>query len=137
MTGIPVTRAAVTRRPDGGNRKKDGMTYANRAGSVVATGLALTLTLAACGGDNKKDDAGAPSSEQGTKGGIVTVYHASDFEHLDPARAFITDTGMSGQLLYRTLTAFKWDPQAKKVELVGDTAEKWENSDDFKTWTFT
>ncbi|GAB2594805.1 ABC transporter substrate-binding protein [Kribbella endophytica] len=114
------------------------MTHAKRAGSVIATGLALTLTLAACGGDNDNGtDAGNQSSDKGAKGGIVTVYHASDFEHLDPARAFVTDTGMSGQLLYRTLTAFKWDPESKKTELVGDTAEKWEKSADFKTWTFT
>jgi peptide/nickel transport system substrate-binding protein len=137
MTGIPVTRAAATRRPDGGNRKKDGMRHAKRAGSVIATGLALTLTLAACGGGN--DDAGGSdqNAEKGAKGGIVTVYHASDFEHLDPARAFVTDVGMAGQLLYRTLTAFEWNPESKKVELVGDLADKWEKSDDLKTWTFT
>jgi peptide/nickel transport system substrate-binding protein len=113
------------------------MTHAKRAGSVIATGLALTLTLAACGGGNNDDGAGGESSEKGAKGGIVTVYHASDFEHLDPARAFVTDTGMSGQLLYRTLTAFDWDAETKKVELVGDLADKWEKSADFKTWTFT
>ncbi|MEV6281780.1 ABC transporter substrate-binding protein [Kribbella sp. NPDC051770] len=115
------------------------MRHAKRAGAVVATGLALTLTLAACGGDNDSGtgDKSGGDSNAGVKGGIVTVYHASDFEHLDPARAFVTDTGMSGQLLYRTLTAFKWDPATKKTELVGDTAEKWEKSADFKTWTFT
>ncbi len=113
------------------------MRHAKRVGSVVATGLALTLTLAACGGDNNSTDTGNQNSEQGAKGGIVTVYHASDFEHLDPARAFVTDVGMAGQLLYRTLTAFDWNPEAKKVELVGDLADKWESTEDFKTWTFT
>ncbi|GAA1611258.1 ABC transporter substrate-binding protein [Kribbella sancticallisti] len=114
------------------------MRYAKRVGSVIATGLALTLTLAACGGDsNNNDNAGGTEATDGVKGGTVTVYHASDFEHLDPARAFVTDVGMAGQLLYRTLTAFDWDAKAKKIELVGDLAEKWESSDDLKTWTFT
>ncbi|MFC5266882.1 ABC transporter substrate-binding protein [Kribbella qitaiheensis] len=113
------------------------MKHAKRVGPAVAAGLAMTLTLAACGGENSNDDAGGTGGTDAVKGGTVTIYHASDFEHLDPARAFVTDTGMSGQLLYRTLTAFAWDPEAKKVELKGDTAEKWESSPDFKTWTFT
>lgn len=112
------------------------MKYAKRVGSVVATGLALTLTLAACGGDSNDSGSGDAGGDA-AKGGTVTVYHASDFEHLDPARAFVTDTGMAGQLLYRTLTAFVWDAESKKVELKGDLADKWENTPDFKTWTFT
>ncbi|TWD73307.1 peptide/nickel transport system substrate-binding protein [Kribbella amoyensis] len=113
------------------------MRHAKRVGSVVATGLALTLTLAACGGDNNNSSSGNTGGEEAAKGGTVTVYHASDFEHLDPARAFVTDVGMAGQLLYRTLTAFNWNAESKKVELVGDLADKWESSPDFKTWTFT
>ncbi len=111
------------------------MAHAKRVGPAIAAGLALTLSLAACGGDESSGD-GDSGGSQGVKGGTVTVYHASDFEHLDPQRAFVTDSGMAGQLIYRTLTAYKWDAGAKKVELVGDLAESWESTPDFKTWTF-
>jgi len=111
------------------------MKHAKRVGSVISAGLALSLTLAACGGDN--NTSGPSGGEESAKGGTITVYHASDFEHLDPARAFVTDAGMAGQLLYRTLTAFQWNPESKKVELVGDLADKWESSEDLQTWTFT
>jgi len=114
------------------------MAYARKVGSVLATGLALSLTLAACGGESNSGSGDNKSAPQaGNKGGTVTVYHENDVEHLDPARNFVTDSNMVSKLITRTLTSFKYDGKTKKTELVGDLAEKWESSDDLKTWTFT
>lgn len=113
-----------------------GMAHAKKVGPALAAGLALTLTLAACGGSNS-DSGTSNDAAAGTKGGTLTVYHENDVEHLDPARNFVTDSNMIGKLITRTLTEFKYDGKTKKTELVPDLAEKWESSDDLKTWTFT
>lgn len=113
------------------------MAYARKVGSVLATGLALSLTLAACGGDSNSGEGNASEDAASAKGGTLTVYHENDVEHLDPARNFVTDSNMIGKLLTRTLTEFKFDGKTKKTELVGDLADKWESSDDLKTWKFT
>ena len=102
---------------------------------AIALGFVLTLTAAACGGD----ESGTPSGQgdtAGAKGGTVTVYHVSDVEHLDPARNFVTDSQMIGKLIGRTLTDYRYDAEAKKIVLEKDLAESYESSPDFKTWTF-
>jgi peptide/nickel transport system substrate-binding protein len=110
------------------------MEHAKRVGQAVAAGLALTLTAVACGGG---DDAGAPTDQgAGAKGGTVTVYSLSDVEHLDPARNFVTDSQMIGKLIGRTLTDYRYDATQKKIILENDLAESYENTPDFKTWTF-
>lgn len=113
------------------------MAYARKVGSVLATGLALSLTLAACGGESDSGSGNNDNAAAGDKGGTLTVYHENDVEHLDPARNFVTDSNMIGKLITRTLTEFKYDGKTKKTELVGDLADKWESSDDLKTWKFT
>ncbi len=102
---------------------------------AIALGFVLTLTAAACGG---ADEAGAPTGQDtaGAKGGTVTVYHVSDVEHLDPARNFVTDSGMIGKLITRSLTDYRYDAKAKKIVLEKDLAESYESTPDFKTWTF-
>jgi peptide/nickel transport system substrate-binding protein len=114
------------------------MVQFKRIGPAASAGVALALVLAACGGSssNDTDNAGGGTGSEGVKGGTVTVYHASDFEHLDPARSFVTDSSTVGALVYRSLTSYKWNAQEKKAELVGDLAESWTPSADFKTWTF-
>jgi peptide/nickel transport system substrate-binding protein len=114
------------------------MVHLKRIGPVVGTGAALALAVVGCGGDteDKTGNSNGTGSSEGVKGGTVTVYHASDFEHLDPARSFVTDSSTAGALIYRSLTAYKWDAKNKKAELVGDLADSWEASPDFKTWTF-
>jgi peptide/nickel transport system substrate-binding protein len=110
------------------------MEHAKRVGQAVAAGLALTLTAVACGGG---DDAGAPTDQgAGAKGGTVTVYSLSDVEHLDPARNFVTDSQMIGKLIGRALTDYRYDAKQKKIVLENDLAESYENTPDFKTWTF-
>ncbi|MET9270922.1 ABC transporter substrate-binding protein [Kribbella sp. NPDC003557] len=102
---------------------------------AIAVGFGLSLTAVACGGGNDNETPGAQSSA-GAKGGTVTVYHVNDVEHLDPARNFVTDSGMIGKLITRTLTDYRYDAKAKKIILEKDLAESYESSPDFKTWTF-
>ena len=111
------------------------MAHAKRVGSALV-GLALTSALVACGGDNSDTGGGSAGDGKAVTGGTVTVYHVNDFEHLDPTRNFVSDSGIAGRLITRTLTDYRWDPQAKKSILEGDLAEKWESSPDAKTWTF-
>ncbi|TCM47940.1 ABC transporter substrate-binding protein [Kribbella sp. VKM Ac-2568] len=113
------------------------MNHAKRVGQAIAAGVTLTLMAAACGGSS--DDAGGTSTTQGTagaKGGTVTVYHVNDVEHLDPQRNFVTDSGMIGKLITRTLTDYRYDAKAKKIILENDLADSYESTPDFKTWTF-
>jgi peptide/nickel transport system substrate-binding protein len=113
------------------------MNHAKRVGQAIAAGVTLTLMAAACGGNS--DDAGDTSTTQGTagaKGGTVTVYHVNDVEHLDPQRNFVTDSGMIGKLITRTLTDYRYDAKAKKIVLENDLADSYESTPDFKTWTF-
>jgi peptide/nickel transport system substrate-binding protein len=111
------------------------MDHAKRVGPAIAASLALTLTAAACGGDK---NAGTATDEGtgGVKGGTMTVYHVNDVEHLDPARNFVTDSGMIGKLITRTLTDYRYDAKAKKIVLENDLASSYESTKDFKTWTF-
>jgi peptide/nickel transport system substrate-binding protein len=113
------------------------MKYAKRVGQVVAAGVSVTLLATACGGGS--NDAGSKStagSDAGAKGGTVTVYHVNDVEHLDPGRNFVTDSGMIGKLINRTLTDYRYDDKTKKVILENDLAESFTSTPDFKTWTF-
>ncbi|MFC0625885.1 ABC transporter substrate-binding protein [Kribbella deserti] len=113
------------------------MAHAKRVGSAIAAGLALTLTLAACGGGNDNTGGGGNTGGEGFKGGTMTVYLVDDVEHLDPVRNFVTNSNAIGKLLTRTLTEFKYDGKTKKTELVPDLAEKWESNDGLDEWKFT
>jgi len=112
------------------------MKHAKRVGQAIAAGLTLTLTAAACGGSNDAGTSTDQSSTAGAKGGTVTVYHENDVEHLDPQRNFVTDSGMIGKLITRTLTDYRYDAKAKKIVLENDLAASYESTPDFKTWTF-
>lgn len=111
------------------------MAHAKRVGTAVAAVLALTLSLAACGGDDNKGGGGT-GTDTGAKGGTLTVYHANDVEHLDPTRNFVTDSGAIGQLIFRRLMAYKYDAKNNKTELVPDLAKDFSASADAKEWTF-
>jgi peptide/nickel transport system substrate-binding protein len=112
------------------------MKYAKRVGQVVAAGISVTLLATACGGES--NDAGTKTTEgtAGATGGTVTVYHVNDVEHLDPQRNFVTDSGMIGKLITRTLTEYRYDAKANKTVLENDLAASYESTPDFKTWTF-
>ncbi len=113
------------------------MAHAKRVGSALV-GLALTGALVACGGDNSSSGGSNSGSNNaaGFKGGTLTVYYEKDVEHLDPTRNFVTDSGMIGKLITRSLTDYRYDAKAKKIVLEKDLADSWTSTPDAKSWTF-
>ena len=101
---------------------------------------ALTLT-AACGGSSTKAGPGSTASTQpvvvGKKGGTLTLLAQSDFEHLDPARVYVTNASDFSRLIYRTLTTYDNKPGLAGTQVVPDLAtDLGTPSDGAKTWTF-
>ena len=111
-----------------------------RLPALVGLG-ALALT-AACGGSSAtKTSPGSGASAKpvvvGTKGGNLTLLAQSDFEHLDPARVYVTNSSDFSRLLYRTLTTYAAKPGLAGTEVVPDLAtDLGTPSDSAKTWTF-
>ncbi|MGH3343959.1 MAG: ABC transporter substrate-binding protein [Carbonactinosporaceae bacterium] len=110
-----------------------------RIGNVLrATGLATVLAMGTtgCGGGESTP---AEEGARGAKGGTLYVLVTGDFEHLDPARNYVTDGGDFGQrLLYRSLTQYKAAPGEAGLEIAPDLAtDLGKASADKKTWTFT
>lgn len=102
--------------------------------ATVAIG-ALVLT-AACGGSSGKSQ--NTSTTRGTIGGTLYYLNDADFEHLDPARNYVTDTGDFGRLLYRTLTTYAPAGGVPGTKVVPDLAtDLGTASDNAKTWKFT
>ncbi|MGH8866626.1 MAG: ABC transporter substrate-binding protein [Actinomycetes bacterium] len=101
----------------------------------VGIAVVLAMGMAACGGGDDGDDGEA----QGSKGGTLYILDQSDFEHLDPARNYVTNSGDFGQrLLYRALTQYKAEPGKAGLEIAPDLAtDLGQASPDRKTWTFT
>lgn len=130
------------------------MALTKRSARLAAGGLSLALTVAACGGGDTPqgtettppvDETSAPPGGEGEgdnppapeeKGGTVELLVGSEFEHLDPQRNFVTNSGNFGRLIYRTLTIYKEEP-GQPIEVVGDLAEDWKSNKAFTEWTFT
>lgn len=113
------------------------MTRFAKGGKAAAAGLIIALTAAACGGDS---DPGATETKAPDvpKGGTLKLLSTSDFEHLDPQRAYVSNALNAGRLIYRTLTTFKSASGAEGNEIVGDLAkDTGEPSDGGKVWKFT
>lgn len=109
-----------------------------KGGKTAAVGLTLVLTVAACGG-NDDTPVAAPSGVAGgvAKGGTLKILSQADFEHLDPARTYVSNALNASRLIIRTLTTFKSAPGEEGNQIVGDLAEGiGEASADGKTWTF-
>ncbi len=109
----------------------------NRTGMRVGTAaIAVALLATACGGSSSKG--GGATVKAGAKGGELEVLLASDFEHLDPQRNYVSSALDFGRLLYRQLTTYKSEAGAAGSELVPDLAtDLGKASDNAKTWTFT
>lgn len=93
----------------------------------------MAMGVAACGG-------GGGGDEQATQqGGTLYMLQEADFEHLDPARAYVTNSGDFGQrLLTRSLTQYAAGPGKEGHELMPDLAVgTGEPNDDATVWTFT
>lgn len=110
------------------------MTRFAKGGKAAAAGLVIALTAAACGGG---DDDPTTAASDVPKGGTLKFLSTSDFEHLDPQRAYVSNALNAGRLIYRTLTTFKSASGSEGNEIVGDLAkDTGEASDGGKTWTF-
>ncbi|MGQ0467455.1 MAG: ABC transporter substrate-binding protein [Sporichthyaceae bacterium] len=78
----------------------------------------------------------APPVVGAVKGGTVRMYAQTDYEHLDPARIYVTVESSLSQLLSRTLTG--WRQDGLKSTLIGDLAtDTGRTTDGGKTWTYT
>ena len=90
-----------------------------------------------------KDSLGPARAPEGAaKGGTINVLFSADFDHLDPARNYVNIQQVTALLLYKTLTAFKEEPQAdgsSKLTLVGFLATDpgKDVNKDCKTWEYT
>jgi peptide/nickel transport system substrate-binding protein len=111
------------------------LSRARRCASALVGVGALAL-VAACGGSS--GGSSTSKSITGTKGGTLYYLAVGDFEHLDPARNYVTDAGDFGRLLYRTLTTYDNKPGLDGTKVVPDLAtDLGTPSDNAKTWKFT
>jgi peptide/nickel transport system substrate-binding protein len=120
-----------------------------RRRAVLALGL--LLGLAACTGENRPPPpahdpmtvvlspdsrAPAPAVPGAKPGGTITVLLNSPFEHLDPARTYISRAQLTNLLLQRTLTSFRHRADGK-LELVGDLAtDTGQPAEGGRVWTY-
>lgn len=130
-----------------------------RLAAVAVSLLALSLTTAGCSrntgtsAEDQERERAQQTSVIGTAeeskgpakpmpgakpGGTVTILEQSDFEHLDPARNYVSTQLMTGALMYRTLTNWQEDGSGQ-IKLVGDLATDAgkDVNGDCKVWEFT
>jgi peptide/nickel transport system substrate-binding protein len=133
---------------------------------AVVIGTAALMTLAACGGGGgtthqgsgqpsasptfheggnagafKNPDATAPVPvpADAQKGGTLTILTANAPSTLDPTRAYYTDsTAILSDLVTRSLTQYKYNPDTKDMQLIPDMAtDLGRPNKDNTEWTFT
>jgi peptide/nickel transport system substrate-binding protein len=80
----------------------------------------------------------APPIEGATKGGTLTVNTAEAPSTFDPTQAYYTDsTGIMSNLVNRSLTQFRYNPDTKQMDLIPDMATDLGTSNKDQTeWTF-
>jgi peptide/nickel transport system substrate-binding protein len=132
--------------------------------SVAVIPVALLLGVAACGGSNSSGTNGgaqtsqdiskaggsgagqdanavgpAPDVEGATSGGTITILTNQAPSTLDPTRAYYTDsTAILSDLVIRSLTQYKFDPESGEMVLVPDIAtDLGQANADNTEWTFT
>ncbi|HEY3530047.1 MAG TPA: ABC transporter substrate-binding protein [Nocardioides sp.] len=132
-----------------------------RVSSALALLATAALSLSACGGSGSSSDSGqnidtgqlgntgggtdasakGPVTIDGAqKGGTVTVLTNTGLTTtIDPAEIYYLDTmSIGGQLMFRSLTQYKYDPDSKQMVLVPDLAtDLGKHNDDYTKWTFT
>ena len=119
-----------------------------RAIPFIAMTAAGVMLLSSCGGSgsDKGGDSQAVVNDktgfatytgQPQKGGVVDVLGGVDFSHLDPAMGSDGNVLNLYNLLYRSLTQYKYNQESGELELVGDLAEGTGTpNDDSTEWTF-
>jgi len=91
----------------------------------------MTVTLSA---DSQAPAAAVPGAKPG---GTVTLLLNIPFEHLDPARTYISRAQLANLLIQRTLTTFRQQGPDGRLELVGDLAtDTGESSEGGRVWTY-
>ncbi len=112
---------------------------------ALTLGIAVALTLAACGQGNTSQSAsqsgGAQQSTAPTTGGTIYILtQAEQFDQVDPQRAYTgEDLAFFGGTIYRSLVAYKFsaDP-IEGTSIVPDLAtDLGTPADGAKTWSFT
>ena len=108
---------------------------------ILVLGL-VVLAISACSSDdtsNEGTDAndGGASSEP-KSGGTYTILSAADPDMLDPHRQSSIYTHMLAGLVYNKLVTYETGPNVAYTDynVVPDLAERWEVSEDGKTYTF-
>lgn len=107
---------------------------------VFVLGL-LVLVISACSADESSDE-GPDDKDGGTtapkSGGTYTILTPADPDMLDPHRQSSIYTHMLAGLVYNKLVTYETGPDAAYTDynVVPDLAERWEVSDDAKTYTF-
>jgi peptide/nickel transport system substrate-binding protein len=127
---------------------------------MAAIGALALLAAGACGGS---DDGGESTSERdldiegaglaqdpnveppaaeiegAQSGGTVTVLSALGLNTMHPSEAYYTNTGsILTNLVTRTLTQYRYNPEIEGMELVPDLAtDLGRPNEDFTEWTFT
>lgn len=107
---------------------------------VFVLGL-LVLVISACSAGESSDE--RPDDKDGgttapKSGGTYTILTPADPDMLDPHRQSSIYTHMLAGLVYNKLVTYETGPDAAYTDynVVPDLAERWEVSDDGKTYTF-
>jgi peptide/nickel transport system substrate-binding protein len=123
----------VPERPD--ERREptvlDRRTFLTRA-AFTAGALTLPQLLAACGGDGSGGSGGGGGGGGGGQGGTVRVAIPGD-----PIMNPLIGNDASAVPFNRAVFASLTRPDPDDLTPQPDLAEKWESSEDLKTWTFT
>ncbi|NUR27252.1 MAG: ABC transporter substrate-binding protein [Catenulispora sp.] len=119
----------------------------DRAVATVTAAAVTAAVLLAAGCGSGKGGAGgqaggaqrgsAGSTGTAKPGGTLHVLAATTFEHLDPARCYVTNGEDVSRLIYRTLTTYSAAAGPDGGKIVPDLAtDLGTPTDDAKTWTF-
>lgn len=108
---------------------------------LLVLGL-LVLVISACSSDEtsneRTDDNDGGVSSEPKSGGTYTILTAADPDMLDPHRQSSIYTHMLAGLVYNKLVTYETGPDVAYTDynVVPDLAERWEVSEDGKTYTF-
>ena len=108
---------------------------------LLVLGL-FVLVMSACSSDEtsneKPDDKDDGISSEPKSGGTYTILTAADPDMLDPHRQSSIYTHMLAGLVYNKLVTYETGPDVAYTDynVVPDLAERWEVSEDGKTYTF-
>lgn len=108
---------------------------------ILVLGL-VVLAISACSSDDTSnegtDDNNGGASSEPKSGGTYTILSAADPDMLDPHRQSSIYTHMLAGLVYNKLVTYETGPNVAYTDynVVPDLAERWEVSEDGKTYTF-